>query len=110
MNSRNRFSNFPRRQQSFDFGGSHDNEIRRTIELSLHRLKSVDEKDSDFEKIDLFERASISKDKNHKSVQIKLAAIYDDDREIMQIITNETDMASGKMSTAPYMHGILRIK
>lgn len=96
INNSNRL-NIIKRQKSVDYGFiTHENEDTNRIQMQQHQLKSVDEKDfTDFEDFDRSERASSLKDSNHKSEEIKLAAIYDDKVEIVKILSSETTMDSG---------------
>ena len=81
---------FPRRQKSVDYGLSDEADGNH---MKLQRLKSIDENDS----TDLLERSATHVDttidkmwgcQGSPSNQIKLAAIYDDEAEIIRILSS----------------------
>ena len=89
---------FTKRQMSLDYGYGDGPEDANGTHLKLQRLKSIDEKDS----IDL-EKANRATTLSGRSVplnsslfnRIKLAAIYDDEAEIIRILSSETSMRDG---------------
>ncbi|CAB3998976.1 ankyrin repeat domain-containing [Paramuricea clavata] len=81
---------FPRRQKSLDYGLTDETDGVNGKRLMLHRLKSIDEKDS----TDVADSGLDSKYgvQGSLSDQIKLAAIYDNEPEIIRILSSETNM------------------
>ena len=89
---------FPKRQQSLDYGyGDGPDDVNGT-HLKLQRLKSIDEKDSiDLEKENRVSTLGGRSAPVNSSLfnRIKLAAIYDDEAEIIRILSSETNMDDG---------------
>ena len=96
-----KYIHFPRRQKSLDLGlsGDPDDPNQNGQRIPLHRMKSIDEKDStevERSNADLDEKSVKGKDKIYNLAdRIKLAAIYDDEAEIIQILSSETSMENG---------------
>ena len=97
-----KFMYLPRRQKSLDYGlgdGTDTNGSVLPHVMPLHRLRSIDENDS----TDEVERTTrnddldqcIGKVENSLGDQVKMAAIYDDEREIINIFTSFTRKADG---------------
>ena len=87
---------FPRRQKSFDFYSSDEvDAINGNQHFNLNRLKSIDEKDSTDLKLERPDKDS--RVKASLSDGIKLAAIYDDEAEIIRILSSVTNMPDGEL-------------
>ena len=104
MSSKNRkYSYFPTRQKSFDYYSSDELDGENgNRPFDLHRHKSIDEEDS----TDNLERSATqldsSVDKNWRvkpslNDGIKIAAIYDDEAEIIKILSSLSSMANGEL-------------
>ena len=94
-----KYINFPRRQKSLGLSGDPDDPNQNTQRIPLHRIKSIDEKDStevERSNADLDKKSAKGKDKIYNLAdRIKLAAIYDDEVEIHQILSSKASMKNG---------------
>ena len=100
--SKRRFAYFPRRQKSFDYYSSEELDGENgNRPYALHRLKSIDEKDStDLERSATHLDRSVDKNSRVKpnlSDGIKIAAIYNDEAEIIKILSSLSSMANGEL-------------
>ena len=87
---------FPRRQKSADSGFSDDADGNH---MRLQRLKSIDENDNkDLERSATLFRTrpdSMQVDHANPSNQIKTAAIYDEEAEILEILSSAKENKKG---------------
>ncbi len=81
---------FPRRQKSVDYGSSDEADGNH---MKLQRLKSIDENDS----TDLLELDKMCGVQGSPSNQIKLAAIYDDEAEIIRILSSMKEKENSEL-------------
>lgn len=91
MNNNGRHLKILSRRKSDDYILA-PNQDPENIQSPPHRLKSVDEND---EIDNLNERREGLKEKGNKRVRIKRAARKDDEAEIKEILSNETNEDSG---------------
>ncbi|XP_028413558.1 transient receptor potential cation channel subfamily A member 1-like [Dendronephthya gigantea] len=89
-----KYISFPKRQKSIDYGLHGGPDDPNGTHITLHRLKSIDEKDSTDQdmRIDYgtntLSNSCVTPNKND---QLKLAAIYDDEPQIIRILSSLTN-------------------
>lgn len=94
VTKKRKYISFPKRQKSIDYGLTGGPDDANGTHLTLHRLKSIDEKDStdqdmrvDYDN-DTLSRSCVVPNLND---QIKLAAIYDNEPQIIKALSSLTN-------------------